>query len=260
MTLLITPELREAVWKIFQRFRKHGCVTPWSHEPTEEQRIEECEASQLDTCSVLVDHGVTVEDVVHAYGALMAMECIRFKRWPSNHEILAAINSRRPDASTTAVQAEATAIFVAIVDEVQSGRHRDLEARVAYSYGLAAAEALAAIGGGTAINSAGPDYLGAKAHTFQEAYVAAVAGGRDRGDAKKALPAPKPLQIAGATVAAPYDGPTRIAGSLEDLLRTNLDQTLGPRSTLRVVPPVDPEARLAQLRRQAQELLSQEAK
>lgn len=256
MTLLITPELRAAVWKIFVRWEKQGCAAPWNSEATEEAKADECEASQLDTCAVLVDHGVTVADLTMAYGALMALECVRYRRWPSNHEILDAINSRRPDATETAVKAEATRIFERIVGEIEAGRHRDLAPRVRATFGLAATEALAAVGGQERLNS-GADYMGAIWHAFVDAYVQAVAGGRDRGDALKALPPPKPLELTGSAEATQEDGLRRISGRLEDLLSPDIGKTLRP-DALRVVAPVDPEVRLAQLRRQAAELLSQE--
>jgi len=249
----ITKELEAAVQDVFERLEAHGCVGRWGDDPTKAAK------ARWDACASLVDEGITTVDVAAAYGAILAMPCIQFRRWPSNRELLDAINSRRPHASEAAVKAEATRIFQAIVKEVSSGRHRDLDLRVRETFGLAAAEALAAVGGRDRINH-GADYLGAIWTSFSAAYVSAVAGGRDRGDATKALPAPKPLEIAGQTEEAAVTGPTRIAGRLGDLLRPSprAGETLPP-VVIRVAPPVDREARIAQLQRQAQELL-QEAK
>lgn len=241
MTALhITKELESAVQEVFERLEAHGCVGRWGNDSAKAAK------SRWDACASLVDAGVTPEDVAAAYGALMAMECIQYRRWPSNRELLDAINSRRPYASEAAVKAEATRIFQAIVKEVSSGRHRDLEARVRATFGLAASEALAAVGGGERVNS-GADYLGAIWTSFQSAYLSAVATGRDRGDATKALPAPKPLALTGA-VGKAYDGPSRIGGTVAQAVAA------APRDTPRR-RVIDPEARLAELRRQAQSLL-----
>lgn len=244
---VITPELQKAVFEVFARLEKHGCVGPWGNDPEEAKRF------QFDACAVLVDAAVTPADIAAAYGALMAMECIRYKRWPSNREILDTINSRRPHASETAVKAEATAIFSAIVREVEGGRHRQLETRVRGTFGLAAAEALAAIGGGERVNSAGSDYMGALWNAFSAAYVGAVAGGRARGDAMLTLPAPKPLQLTGETQ---DDGPKRISGVSGDVRSLLLGADA---QKPRITAPIDRESSLARLRRQAQELLSGES-